>query len=49
MAENLVSVSGELRPTTTSDVCTPAVAQLQTGSLNQIAQGDQTYQRMEER
>jgi len=45
MAENLVSVSGELRPTTTSDVCTPAVAQLQTGSLNQIAQGDQTYQR----
>jgi len=37
--------TGAIRPTGTSDHVTPAVAQVATGTLLQIAQGDQTYQR----
>lgn len=41
---NLIAATGELRPDT-GDVVTPAVAVAATGTLLQIAQGDQTYQR----
>lgn len=44
LAFNVIASAGEIRPDT-SDTVTPAVAVSATGTLVQVVQGDQTYQR----
>jgi len=45
MAYGTVANTGTLRPTAATDAVTPAVAVAATGTLLQVVQGDQTYQR----